>query len=635
MGTQNVNTAATPEQLRAFTARLLEDLDRLETLLGSDSIERGPTRIGAELEMFLVDRRFRPVTSGPRVLERISDDRVTPELGAFNLEINTTPTELGGDALRSLEAQLIDALGIVREAASELDVRVVLAGILPTLEARHASLAYMTPADRYVRLNEAMTALRGGAYSVFIKGVDELALEHDNVMLEACNTSFQLHLQVDPARFAKVYNLALLAAAPVLAVSTNSPLLFGRRLWRETRIALFQQSIDTRRPTTDRRISAPRVDFGRAWVDDSVLEIYRDDVARFRTVLSAETEPDPRDGVPRLPALQLFNGTIYRWLRPCYGVAGDSAHLRIENRILPSGPSPVDQVANAALWYGLLFGLEESIGDPKGRLDFDIVRGNFYAAARQGLGAPMDWLDGRQASARKLLLEELLPIAARGLELAGVDPVDSERYLEIIRARAESRLTGSEWMLRAAESLGSEPVAPWAQLTESMIDRQLENRPVHEWDLPKKQHRSIGDRLARPLGLHMKRDLVTAQETDPVSLALHLMGWKQIRHLPIEDADQRLVGLITRSSLFRFLAESEQGGSSEAARVLPLSEVMHRDLITASPDMTVGEAILTMRSRGVSSLPIVEDGRLVGLVTERDFLTLATDALFGSGSESG
>ncbi|MDH3731924.1 MAG: glutamate-cysteine ligase family protein [Gemmatimonadota bacterium] len=631
MGTQTVNTTATPEQLRAFTAQLLEDLDRLKGLLESDGIEKGPTRIGAELEMFLVDRRFRPVRSGPQILERIQDARVTPELGAFNLEINSTPSELAGPSLSGLENQLLEVLSSVREAAAELDVRVALAGILPTLEARHASLDYMTPSDRYVRLNDAMTALRGGAYSVFIKGVDELALKHETVMLEACNTSFQLHLQVDPARFAMVYNIGLLATAPVLAISTNSPLLFGRRLWRETRIALFQQSIDTRRPTSDQRFSAPRVDFGRDWVENSVLDIYRDDVARFRAVLSAETEADPPDRIPKLPALQLFNGTVYRWLRPCYGVAGDTAHLRIESRILPAGPTPVDQVANAAFWYGLLFGLEEAIGDPKGQIDFDRVRENFFAAARHGLSAPIEWIDGSHRGARELILEELLPIAARGLELAGVDASDSQRYLEVVRARAESRQTGSEWMLRAVEAIGGDPVAPWAQLTEAMIERQAENRPVHEWDLPRKQRRSIEERLDRPLVSHMQRDLVTAQETDPVSFALHLMGWKQIRHLPIEDTDQRLVGLITRSTLFRYLAASEEGGSSERAQLIPLSEVMHRDLITAGPDVSVGDAILTMRSHGVSSLPIVDDGRLVGLVTERDFLTLATDALFGRG----
>jgi CBS domain-containing protein len=626
VGTQSVDTSTTDEQLRAFTMRLLAELDRLETLLSEGQIETGPIRIGAELELFLVDERFRPAAAGPTILPTISDRRVTPELGAFNLEINTDPQELGGPALRHLEGQLTEVLQTVRVAAGNMGVNVVLAGILPTLEARHASLSFMTPADRYARLNEAMTALRGGTYSVFIKGVDELSLEHETVMLEACNTSFQVHLQVDPARFATVYNTALLATAPTLAISTNSPLLFGRRLWRETRIALFQQSIDTRRPTSDQRIFAPRVDFGRAWVDDSVLEIYRDDISRFRAVLSADLEADKPGQIPRLRALQLFNGTVYRWLRPCYGVAGPTAHLRIENRILPAGPTVVDQIANAALWYGLLYGLEDAIGDPRQRIDFDAVRGNFFAAARFGLGAPIDWIDGRQLGARELLLQELLPIASRGLQLAGIDQADADRYLGIIEARAESRQTGAEWTLRAAEALGTGMVTPWAQVTEAMLERQIEGRPVHEWDIPRPPQQTIQDRLERPLGTRMQRDLITAQQTDPISLAIHLMGWKRIRHLPIEDVDQRLVGLVTRSTLFRFLARNETWDEPPAAT--PLSAVMRRDLITADPDTTVGEAIRMMREHGISSLPVVQEGRLIGLVTERDFLALATDSLF-------
>ncbi|MFV1988193.1 MAG: CBS domain-containing protein [Gemmatimonadota bacterium] len=631
MGIQNISPTASHDQLRAFTGRLLEDLDRLELLLEHGDIERGPARIGAELELFLVDERFRPAPVGPSLLDAIGDARVTPELGAFNLEINTHPEELGGACLARLETQLLDVLDSIRTAAAPQGVQVVLSGILPTLEARHASLSFMTPADRYAQLNDAMTELRGGSYNVFIKGVDELSLEHDTVMLEACNTSFQLHLQVDPARFSTVYNIALLAMAPVLAISTNSPLLFGRRLWRETRIALFEQSVDTRRPISDQRISTPRVDFGRGWVQESVLEIYRDDVSRFRTVLSAELERDTPGAIPRLRALQLFNGTVYRWLRPCYGVVGDTAHLRIENRILPAGPTVVDQVANAALWYGLLYGLAEAVGDPRSRIEFDLVRGNFLGAARLGLGAPIDWIDGRQLGARELLLNELLPIAAHGLMLAGVDDADSERYLGIIRERAGTRRTGSEWTLRAAESLGRGLVAPWAQLTEALIERQLGNRPVHEWDLPRPLHRTIRQRLEQPLGAHMQRDLITAQETDPVSLAIHLMGWKRIRHLPIEDADQRLVGLVTRSTLFRFLAEPDL--RDEPAGLTPLSDVMHRDLVTADADLSVGDAIRLMRERGVSSLPITEDERLVGLVTERDFLALATVSLFGSDEE--
>ncbi len=625
MGTQRVGDRGDAGAVREFTSRLLADLDRFERLLEDGRLDSGTTRIGAELEMFLVDSGMQPSSTGPSILSSLSDPRITPELGTFNLEANTEPLLMGGDCLRRMEAQLVELLDVVRVAAAAHDSDVVLVGILPTLEVRHASLEYMTPTDRYARLNAAMTALRGGAYHVFIKGIDEIEIQHRTVMLEACNTSFQVHLQVDPDRFARVYNIGLLALAPLLSVATNSPLLFGRRLWRETRIALFQQSVDTRRPGTEHRFFAPRVDFGTGWVGDSVLEIYREDIARHRAVLTATPAADREGETPRLRALQLFNSTVYRWLRPCYGVTDGLAHLRIENRVLPAGPTPRDQVANAAFWYGLLFGLDDIVGDPMRRISFDEVRGNFFSAARFGLEAPLTWLDGRQEHARDLVLEELLEVAAAGLERAGIDGEDASRYLSVIGARAESRRTGSAWMLRALSQLRGYEATPWARLTDAMLERQRENRPVHEWDDPVVPRRSIAERLARPLGAHMKRDLVTVQETDPVTLAIRLMKWRRIRHLPVEDADQRLVGLVTRSTLFRFLSETDRPGSDEVS----ISDIMQADLVTAPAALSVADAIRLMRARGVSSLPIVEDERLVGLVTERDFLTLAAEALLG------
>ncbi len=634
MGTQRVDPTGDPEALRRFTARLLDDLDRLESLLGAGGIESGPARIGAELELCLVDDRCQPSTLGPALLGEMDDPRVTPELGVYNLEINAKPYALGGTCLSDLETQLLNVLGTVGERAARHGVRPVLTGILPTLQSRHASLDYMTPADRYRRLNEAMTGARGGPYRVFIRGVDEINIVHDTVMLEAANTSFQLHLQVDPARFAHLYNLALLATAPLIAVGCNSPLLFGRRLWRETRIALFEQSIDTRRPGSEHRILMPRVHFGTSWVEDSVLEIFRDDVTRFRTLLAADLEPED-DHPPRLRALHLFNSTVYRWLRPCYGIGGEKPHLRIENRVLPAGPTPVDQVANAAFWYGLLYGLDARVGDPRDRIGFDDVRGNFVSAARFGLGAPLTWLDGRQEHARDLIAEELLEIATRGLERAGIEEGDARRYLGIIGERTRTRQTGSEWMLRALTNLREPGVEPWARLTEAMIERQAENRPVHEWSIPNAPTQTIGARLRRRVAAHMQRDLVTVRETDPVGLAIHLMKWRRIRHLPVEDDDQRLVGLVTRSTLFRFLADTRASGRDGS--LVPLSEIMQSDLVTASPDTTVADAIRLMRARGVSSLPVVEGDRLVGLVTERDFLSLAADTLLGpqEGDEPG
>lgn len=629
MGRKDVVRVGDPELLREFTARLLEDVRELERMLEEGRIESGPRRIGAELELFLVDRDWRPAPIGPLVRERAGDPRVTSELGAFNLEINSDPFPLGGDCLRDLERHLADLLGTVRAAALDADAEVVLAGILPTLLPSDLSLENMTPEDRYHALNDSLNRLRGDKYRIFIKGVDELLVEHDTVMLEACNTSFQLHLQVDPGEFARLYNLGLLALAPLVAASTNSPLLFGRRLWRETRIALFQQSIDTRRTVPDMRRVEPRVHFGHGWIENSVLEVFKDDIARFRVLLASHLEERRKTSeraVPRLPALQLFNSTVYRWLRPCYGASSDTAHLRIENRVLPSGPSLPDQMANAALWYGLLKGLSDEVGDDvRRRIGFDDVKGNFLAAARLGLGAPLTWLDGRETTARDLILEELLDLARAGLERLGIDPGDVDRYLGIVQLRVEARRTGADWLLRSLAALGEGDRSETLQtLTAELSRRQRENRPVHEWGWAERP-RFQGEALVqRRVEAYMTTDLVTVREDDPVDLAAHLMQWRRIRHIPVEDEEHRLVGLLTRATLLRLLSGGAEGRDP---RRLPVGEVMERELVTIGPDTPTHEAIRTLREQGISALPVVREGRLVGLVTERDFLDLTARLL--------
>ena len=171
--------------------------------------------------------------------------------------------------------------------------RWLLVGILPTLDKSHLSLEAMTPKPRYRELNDAITRLRGGEFEFRLKGADELIVRHDNVMLEACNTSFQVHFQVGADEFARLYNIAQAVAAPVLAAAVNSPLLFGQRLWHETRIALFQQSVDTRDASSHVREQSPRVTL-RPPLDRPLG--HRDlpqDIARFRALLGADLDEDP------------------------------------------------------------------------------------------------------------------------------------------------------------------------------------------------------------------------------------------------------------------------------------------------------------------------------------------------------
>jgi CBS domain-containing protein len=620
-----------PETIRVFTRAVLRDLQALERMLREGLVEEGPRRFGAEQELFLVGEGGRPASVAPAVLERLEGGPFTPELALFNLEVNLPPQRLEAGTFSRVERDLEKLVGEARQAAREEGADVVLCGSLPTLVKSDMTLANITPKPRYHALNDALTAMRGGEYQLRIEGTDELMIRHDSVMLEACNTSCQVHLQVAPDEFPLLYNVAQLVAAPVLAASVNSPLLFGRRLWAETRIALFQQSLDTRSHTPYLRDMAPRVRFGDAWVRDSVAELFAEDLARFRVLLAGPIPPDPlaeldRGVLPRLEALQLYNSTIYRWNRPCFGVKGDAAHLRIESRALPSGPTILDEVANAALWTGLVLGVAARIGNPADLLPFEDAKGNFLSAAREGLSAGFRWVDGELWSAPDLLLDELLPLARQGLADAGVTEAEIERYLGVIEARVESGRTGAQWILDSLKGMGNRGTRSeqMAALTAGMMSRQTGGTPVHDWTPARLEEAGGWTRTYLRVDQYMNTRPVTVNEDELLDLAAFVMDREGIRHIPVEDREHRLVGLLSYRCLLRSLAER---GSFAANPAVPVREVMEHDPVTVSPDTTTLEAIELMRGRRVSCLPVVEGDRLVGLVTERDFMPIAYELL--------
>lgn len=490
MGEMNVQELSAG-RLRVFMQKLLTDLRALERMIDLDLIETGVRRIGAEQEVFLVERSRAPSLKAMEILSGL-DSHFTTELGRFNMELNLDPLDLTPDCLSRMETQLEDLLSQAREAAGRHGVDVLLIGILPTLEKSHLTLDNMSPRERYRALNDAMHRLRGSEFEFRIEGVDELAFQHDNVMVEACNTSFQVHFQVGAEEFPRLYNVAQAMAGPCLAPAVNSPLLFGRRLWRETRIALFQQSVDTRQPTQHAHEQRPRVSFGHQWVERSVIEIFQEDIARFRVLLGAEIDEDPfevleKGGIPRLQALRLHNGTVYRWNRPCYGISDGKPHLRIENRVLPSGPTPLDEVANAAFWLGLVTGGIEEYGDPAKVMAFEDAKENFLAAARLGLEARFHWPGRRQPiAAQELILRELLPLARSALlDHLSLDRDDVDRYLGVMEERVSSARTGAQWLLDSCAAMKDRGgrVERMAVLTAATLARQIEGRPVHEWTL--------------------------------------------------------------------------------------------------------------------------------------------------------
>ncbi len=627
MGRQEVTRDTAPAELRAFTKALLNDLRALEMMLHDHAFESGISRVGAEQELFLVNRGFRPAPVAQAVLESLTGSEFVTELALFNLEINLPPFELSGGCFGELERALGDSIERVRQAAALHRAEPVLVGILPTLNMSDLTLANITPRDRYYALNDALTRMSGGSYEIHMQGVDELHIQHDSVMLEGCNTSFQVHLQVDADDFPRVYNVAQAMTAPLLAASVNSPLLFGKRLWAETRIALFHQAMWTGRTTAHVRELTSRVRFGDRWVRNSVLDVFKEDIARIPALLGTEIEEDPvrelREGrVPKLSALQLYNGTVYRWNRPCYGVFAGKPHLRIECRVLPSGPTVLDEVANAVFWVGLVRGGVERYGDITERLGFDDTRANLVAAARLGLKAGFAWLDGKTEAAPALILDQLLPLARDGLLSAGVAAGDVDRYLGVIEKRVETQATGARWLERSLMKLGTSGTRAerMAALTAAVARRQQDGKPCHEWDLAEISEGGGWRHHYLQVEQVMTTDLFTVQEDELVDLAAFLMDSRNVRQVPVEDDERRLVGLVSYGAVLRQLAVEPR---SEDDYAIPVKAIMESNPVSVTPETATVDAIGLMREHNVTCLPVVKGERLVGIVSVGDFMPIA------------
>ena len=630
MGEQNVE-ALGGQQRKSFTRALLNEVRALEEMLERNMFEKGVRRIGAEQEMFLIDSSLHAAPAAMKILDRAKDDRLTTELGQFNLEANLTPLSYGGDCLRMMEQELNQVLDYTREHARAVDADVLLAGILPTLRRSDITLDMMTPKQRYFELNRVMSNQRGGDFHVLIKGVDQLEMLHDSVMLEACNTSFQIHFQVGQEEFAPLYNIAQAVTAPVLAAAVNSPILLGKRLWAETRIALFERSVDTRKSHQTDRGNQPRVHFGNKWVDHSVLELFKEDISRQRIVIAIE--PDENDlelvlngGVPRLKALRLHNGTIYRWNRPCYGINDGIPHLRIENRVLPSGPTVVDEVANAAFFFGLMSSFADEKKPISKQMSFDDAKKNFVSAARDGLQAQFSWVGGKTRTAAQLIQRRLLPRAREGLQEAGINAEDIDRYLGVIEDRVKSERTGAKWMVESLANMGETGTGDLRlrQMTSTMRNLQQEGRPVHEWPLAKidGEKRDRNWRLSyQTVGQIMDTDLFTVRPDDIVDLAASVMEWSHIRYIPVEDDSGVLVGLLGHRALLRLVARGNPSAMIE------VRDLMVSKPVTVHADMLTSDAVRLMREKKVSCLPVVDGDRLIGMITERDLIVVSARLL--------
>jgi CBS domain-containing protein len=631
MGEHDISVEHDDRQATEFMEALLGDISALEEMLETGKIESGVRRIGAEQEMFLIDSSMRPAAVSMEVLDRVTDQRLTTEIGRFNLEANLSPQLFQDDCLRVMESELDEVVAIARKGANACDADVVLTGILPTIRQADLSLENLTPNPRYAALNRAVNQLRGQSFNVYIKGLDSLHLTHDNVMLEACCTSFQVHLQTSPQEFVRLYNLAQAITAPLLAAATNSPLLLGYRLWHETRIALFQHSVDERSDARYVRGHPARVTFGSQWLVESVLEIFREQVARYRVILTKDIDEDSLatlgcGELPELSALRLHNGSVWRWNRPCYGTLEGKPHLRIENRVIPSGPTILDEVANAAFFLGLMNALPDEYGDVRQIMSFDDAKDNFFSAARHGLKTQFTWVNGRRIAAPELILDHLLPLAHQGLAKAEIPLEDRERYLGTVEERVRRDQNGSSWMLRSLAAMDGQGTREQRHqaLVATMLDEQRKNNPVHNWQLATLSGFRDWANSFRTLGQFMTTDLFTLRPDDLIDLAASVMDWRHIRHIPVEDNDGHLIGLLSHRILLRLLT---QRVADRKTRPVKVKEVMKRDPLTATPDTPIIEAIELMREHRVGCLPIVEGERLVGIVTAYDFLSISADLI--------
>ena len=479
---------------RRYEARLRDCLTALGSLLARPGFGGGETTIGAELELDLVDGQGRPDPINRVVLADAVDPRVTLEVDRFNLEINTLPERLAGRPFSALAQGLESALAETRRAAAQHGARVVTIGILPTLTEQDLQGAALTDGDRYRALSAALKRRRRGPFPMHIEGEDALSIACDDVTYEGANTSLQVHLKAAPGEFARLYNAAQIATAPCLAASCNSPLFLGRRLWDETRVALFRQSVDDRSEADEDDWRPARVSFGHGWVREGALELFAESVALHEPLLPVMSPEDPVACVaagetPSLEELRLHHGTVWRWNRAVYDAAG-GGHLRVEMRALPAGPTVVDMVANVAFLVGLTLGLAPDVPHLLPGFTFGQARRNFYQAARRGLDAELLWCDApgervRPVAARALA-ERLLPTARRGLVDAGVQGGEAERWLDVMAARISDGQTGALWQRRTFERYRrSRPPDEAARLLlEAYLAAGREGHPVHRWAVP-------------------------------------------------------------------------------------------------------------------------------------------------------
>jgi gamma-glutamyl:cysteine ligase YbdK (ATP-grasp superfamily) len=481
----------TREDRTIHRAKVRRCLDVFARMLREARFDFEKPMTGLEVELNLVDDAFDPAMKNAEVLEEIADPDFVTELGQFNLEINVAPRSLAGDGIMTFENNVRQSLNAAEEKARQVGAHMVMVGILPTLQTEHLTSDTLSANPRYQLLNDQIFAARGEDLDINISGVERLQLTTDSIMPEAACTSMQLHLQVSPEDFASYWNAAQAIAGIQLALGANSPFLLGKELWPETRIALFEQATDTRAEELKAQGVRPRVWFGERWIT-SIFDLFEENVRYFPALLPITDDEDPvamldEGKTPGLSELRLHNGTIYRWNRPVYDVVDGLPHLRVENRVLPAGPTVVDMMANAAFFFGVVRSLAEEERPIWSQMSFSAAEENFHAGAREGIMAQVYWPGVGTVPATELVVRRLLQRANDGLNSWGVDAVHRDRLLDIVEKRCLSARNGAAWQSAVLRELDNDMPGSRSDALREVTRRYAEhmhtNVPVHEWPL--------------------------------------------------------------------------------------------------------------------------------------------------------
>ncbi|NNG19357.1 glutamate--cysteine ligase [Naumannella sp. ID2617S] len=485
MGEQISRTDYSEADFEAYADRVARQQRQLAELLEQWPFDLAHPRAGMELEINLVDPEAAPVPLADQVLRAINDPQFVHELGRFNIELNLPPRQLGPTGLTAFYETLRSALNDADQRASGLNAQLAVIGILPTLTADDLTADALVDEPRYKVLDEQLRRLRGGDVRIQLPDTELAAgISFDSITPEAACTSQQIHLQVAPSQFPAYWNASQAIAGVQLAMGANSPFFAGRLGYAESRIAVFDQSTDDRSAERVRSGERPRVFFGERWIT-SVLDLFTENVG-YRPLLPELSEEEETDGVPELRELNLLNGTIYRWNRAVYDVAGGAPHLRIENRVLPAGPTSLDMIANLALYAGLARALAEQEHSAWSDEGFAVARDNFSAGQRLGIEAELVWPGLGSVPAPVLVLEHLLPLAAAGLQSFGVEAAEVTRYLGVIEQRAMARVNGATWQtaaVKARERAGETREEALRGMVQDYLALQRTGQPVHEWEL--------------------------------------------------------------------------------------------------------------------------------------------------------